>query len=188
MFYKGWLRKGKALCELQDLQGSLDAIQQGISLEPTSPELLNAMETILNALEKKKCRGTAYAKEMSTLAQHLRRHDLPLSRPLDERTSKAATEPKAAAEAKAKADAEAEAAAEKAAPEKGAAKKTEGYAAAAKFAEEIEVCVCVLCLQVLAWRVVSVCLCVCEREREREREHLCLCVCNFLCMHASIHK
>ena len=139
MFYKGWLRKGKALCELQDLQGSLDAIKQGISLEPTSPELLNTMETILNALEKKKSRGTAYAKERSTPAQHLRSHHLPLSRPLDERISKAATEPKAAAEAKAKAEAQTQAAADKAAAKKAAAKKTEGDAAAAEFAEGKEV-------------------------------------------------
>ena len=66
MFYKGWLRKAKALYELQDLKRSLDAVKQGIRLEPSSPELLNTMETILNAIQKKKSGGTAYAKEATS--------------------------------------------------------------------------------------------------------------------------
>jgi hypothetical protein len=66
MFYKGWLRKAKALYELQDLKRSLDAVKQGIRLEPTSPELLNTMETILNAIQKKKSGGMAYAKEATS--------------------------------------------------------------------------------------------------------------------------
>jgi tetratricopeptide (TPR) repeat protein len=66
MFYKGWLRKAKALYELQDLKRSLDAVKQGIRLEPTSPELLNTMETILNAIQKKKSGDTAYAKEATS--------------------------------------------------------------------------------------------------------------------------
>jgi len=52
-FYKGWLRKGNALYALHDLEGSLAAIQKGIWLEPTSPELLTAMDAIVVAINER---------------------------------------------------------------------------------------------------------------------------------------
>jgi hypothetical protein len=51
-FYKGWLRKGNALYAMHDLGGSLEAIQKGIWLEPTSSELLEAMDVVVGAINE----------------------------------------------------------------------------------------------------------------------------------------
>ena len=51
-FYKGWLRKGHALYAMHDLGGSLEAIQKGIWLEPTSSELLEAMDAVVGAINE----------------------------------------------------------------------------------------------------------------------------------------
>jgi len=74
LFYKGWLRKGKALFELKDLEGAVDAIQRGIWLEPTSTELLANMDAIVAALNEErrssKFDPTAHTHQVARLQVH----------------------------------------------------------------------------------------------------------------------
>ena len=72
--HKGWLRKGKVLFELKDLEGAVDAIQRGIWLEPTSTELLADMDAIVAALNEErrssKFDPTARTQQVARLQVH----------------------------------------------------------------------------------------------------------------------
>lgn len=45
-WWKGWLRKGEALHDLHHLDASIEAVQNGIRLEPNSQELFSIMERL----------------------------------------------------------------------------------------------------------------------------------------------